>query len=48
MGVHDFVVNNPVLVTLTVLMVGFVFAVYLFLRRTLLSFREGVERGRRR
>jgi hypothetical protein len=47
MSVVDFVVNHPVLVTLTILMVGFVIAVYLFLRRTLLSFREGMERGRR-
>jgi len=47
MSVVDFVVNHPVLVILTVLMVGFVFAVYLFLRRTLAGFREGMERGRR-
>lgn len=38
---------DPVLVVLVVLMVLFVFAVYLFVRRTLTSFREGLERGRR-
>jgi hypothetical protein len=47
MNVVDFVVTHPVLVTLTVLMVGFVFAVYLFLRRTLTSFQEGMRQGRR-
>lgn len=47
MGVIDFVAANPVLVGLTALMLVFVFAVYLFLRRTLLSFREGLDRGRR-
>lgn len=47
MGVVDFVVNNPVLVGLTTVMLLFVFAVYLFLRRTLVSFREGLDQGRR-
>lgn len=47
MGLVEFVTANPVLVGLTTLMVLFVFAVYLFLRRTLVSFQEGLDRGRR-
>lgn len=47
MNVLDFVASNPVLVGLTALMVGFVFALYLFFRRTLISFREGMDQGRR-
>lgn len=38
---------DPVLVVLVVLMVLFVFAVFLFVRRTVTSFREGLNRGRR-
>lgn len=46
MNILDFVAANPVLVGLTTLMVGFVFALYLFFRRTLMSFREGMNQGR--
>ncbi|MFB6170907.1 MAG: hypothetical protein ABEJ23_00110 [Haloarculaceae archaeon] len=38
---------DPVLAAFVALMLIVVFAVYLVLRRTLLSFREGMERGRR-
>lgn len=47
MGVVEFITSNPVLVGLAALMVLFVFAVYLFVRRTLVSFREGLDEGRR-
>lgn len=47
MDVIGFVAANPVLVGLTTLMVLFVFALYLFFRRTMMSFREGMDRGRR-
>lgn len=38
---------DPVLIGLLVLILGFVFFVYLFLRRTMTGFQEGVERGRK-
>jgi ABC-type multidrug transport system permease subunit len=37
---------DPVLVGLVVVMLAFVFGVYLLVRRTLLSMREGFERGK--
>jgi hypothetical protein len=37
---------DPVLVGLVVVMLVFVFGVYLLVRRTLLSLREGFERGK--
>lgn len=39
---------DPVLVVLIVLMLLFIFAVYLMLRRTLLAFSEGMREGKRR
>lgn len=36
---------DPMLVGMLVLMLGFVFFIYLFLRRTLVGFREGMEQG---
>jgi branched-subunit amino acid ABC-type transport system permease component len=38
---------DPVLVFIVVVMLGFVFFVYLFLRRTLSGFKEGINQGRR-
>lgn len=37
---------DPVLVGFVVVMLLFVFGIYLFVRRTLLSLREGYERGK--
>ena len=37
---------DPVLVGLVVVMLVFVFGAYLLIRRTLLSLREGFERGK--
>lgn len=39
---------DPVLVGLLVLILGFVFFVYLFLRRTVTGFREGMQQGKNR
>jgi hypothetical protein len=39
---------DPVLVGLLALLVGFVFFVYLLLRRTVLGFKEGMKSGRDR
>jgi len=38
---------DPVLVGFVVVMLAFVFGIYLLVRRTLLSLREGYERGKR-
>jgi flagellar biogenesis protein FliO len=38
---------DPVLVGLVVVILLFVFGIYLFVRRTLLSLREGYKRGKR-
>lgn len=43
----DFVGQNPILVGLVVVMLGFVFFMYLFVRRTLTGLREGYDQGRR-
>jgi hypothetical protein len=37
---------DPVLVGIVVVMLAFVFFVYLFIRRTLSGFKEGVNQGR--
>lgn len=37
---------DPMLVFILTVILGFVFIVYLFFRRTVTSFREGVEGGR--
>jgi hypothetical protein len=39
---------DPVLVGIVVIILGFVFFVYLFLRRTLKGFKEGMEQGKGR
>lgn len=39
--------NTLVLVGLVVVFLSFILAVYLFMRRTLLAFREGMDSGRR-
>ncbi|MFC6731291.1 MULTISPECIES: hypothetical protein [unclassified Haladaptatus] len=39
--------NTLVLVGLVVVFLSFILAVYLFMRRTLLAFREGMDGGRR-
>lgn len=36
---------DPVLIAMIAVMIGFVFAVYLFFRRTLKSFSEGLRDG---
>jgi hypothetical protein len=38
---------DPVLVGIVVLMLAFVFAIYLFLRRIATGFKEGVEEAKR-
>ncbi|MFC4450652.1 hypothetical protein [Halorussus aquaticus] len=42
----DFIYNNPMVVGFVVLLLGFVFFMYLFIRRTVTGFREGVQNGR--
>ncbi|MFB6186196.1 MAG: hypothetical protein ABEI86_04920 [Halobacteriaceae archaeon] len=37
---------DPAFVGLLLLLVGFFFFVYLFIRRTVLSFREGINKGK--
>lgn len=39
---------DPVLIGIVVLMLGFVFFVFLFLRKTLTGFKEGMEEGKGR
>jgi len=39
---------DPVLVAIVALLIGFFFFIYLMVRRTLVSFREGVDRGKNR
>jgi len=39
---------DPMLAGLLVLLLGFVFFIYLFLRRTVTGFREGMNQGRDR
>ncbi|MFW6017451.1 MAG: hypothetical protein ACOCPX_01375 [Halapricum sp.] len=39
---------DPVLVALVAIMLGFVFFVYLFIRRTVTGFQEGIEQSRRK
>jgi hypothetical protein len=39
----EFVYNNPLVVGFVVLLLGFVLFMYLFIRRTVTSFREGME-----
>jgi hypothetical protein len=43
----SFIFNNPVIVGFVAILLGFVFFVYLFIRRTLTGFREGMENSRR-
>ena len=43
----SFVSNNPLVVAFVTLLLGFVFFMYLFVRRTLTGFREGIENGQR-
>ena len=40
--------DDPIFIGLAVLIVGFIFFVYLMLRRTLLGLREGYDQGRER
>jgi lipopolysaccharide export LptBFGC system permease protein LptF len=39
---------DPVLIAIVAIMLGFVFFVYLFLRRTLTGFKEGLDQGKGR
>jgi len=43
----SFIFNNPMTVIFLALLLGFVFFMYLFVRRTLTGFKEGMENGRR-
>ena len=43
----DFVYNNPLVVGFVVLLLGFVLFMYMFIRRTVTGFREGMDNGRR-
>ena len=38
---------DPFIIGILVLILAFVFFIYLFVRRTLTGFREGIEKGRR-
>lgn len=42
----DMVQIDPLFVVLTLFLLGLVFFFFLMIRRTLLGFKEGVERGR--
>jgi hypothetical protein len=37
---------DPVLVAIVALLVGFFFFIYLMIRRTMVEFRQGVDRGK--
>ena len=37
---------DPVLVAIVALLIGFFFFIYLMVRRTLVEFRQGVDRGK--
>ncbi len=43
----SFVFNNPLVVGFVAILLGFVFFMYLFVRRTVTGFQEGVQNGRR-
>ena len=43
----SFVSNNPLIVGFVVLLLGFILFMYLFVRRIVTGFREGVQEGRR-
>ncbi|WP_255457560.1 MULTISPECIES: hypothetical protein [Halorussus] len=43
----EFLTNNPLVVGFVVLLLGFVLFMYLFIRRTVTGFREGIENGQR-
>ena len=43
----SFLTNNPLVVGFVVALLGFVLFMYLFVRRTITGFREGVQNGRR-
>ncbi|WP_192498351.1 DUF7859 family protein [Halorussus halophilus] len=45
--VLDFMSSNPLVVGFMVLLLGFVLFMYLFVRRTLTGFQEGMDKGRR-
>lgn len=47
-GIVDFVAGEPVFLILLVALLGFVFFMYLLLRRTVLGLREGFDDGRSR
>lgn len=40
-----FISSNPLVVGFVVLLLGFIMFMYLFVRRTVLGFREGIEDG---
>lgn len=42
----SFVFNNPLVVGFVVVLLGFVLFMYLFVRRTVTGFQEGVQNGR--
>ena len=41
----SFVSNNPLVVGFVAILLGFVLFMYLFIRKTVLGFREGVQKG---
>jgi len=43
----EFVYNNPLVVGFVVVLLGFVLFMYLFVRRTVTGFREGMNDGRK-
>jgi len=42
----EFIYNNPLVVGFVALLLGFVLFMYLFIRRTITGFREGMDNGR--
>jgi hypothetical protein len=47
LGIIGNTLNDPLFVALLVIMLAFVFFVYLFIRRTLTGFQEGMQKGQR-
>jgi hypothetical protein len=43
----EFIYNNPLVVGFVVVLLGFVLFMYLFVRRTVTGFREGMNDGRK-
>lgn len=47
LGVFGKVLHDPLFVGLLVIMLAFVFFIYLFIRRIMTGFQEGIQKGQR-